>query len=394
MTNKSIRALGRALTKYYEAASKKHHGNKHTWMAHLEGRHGRRSGMWFVKALCTEVGAKGFVQTVDKLERVVGNVLESAQHGQQRACLDHQSVETLLQAAEGKLVLAVETGGAAEHAGPYNAVDIARWMIIWLVSTKRMDVPELSPDNYALVIRGMSQECQFSLSEAGVESADLLQKKAEVLDRLAVPSTRPPPTFVFTRVIWPCVLIHLCEVAQVERDIPAQDLQRVFSSIPRVIAGVIHTRTVALQSEERHSIGCHAVLVTRAAIAACNETYEDIARRDVTGGPGPRKDHDPPRILKRPAECSDRARSQVLKKPAFMMICPRCGSEVRNDVISRHMATPKCKREALQVNHVRLLAAGTSLPVAADAGHPVVAAADAGHPVVAADAGHPVRAGS
>ena len=37
----------------------------------------------------------------------------------------------------------------------------------------------------------------------------------------------------------------------------------------------------------------------------------------------------------------------MLKKPAFMMTCKVCGAEVRNDVISRHMQTSKCKQGAV-----------------------------------------------
>ena len=350
LTIPSVRALARSVKQHCERAS----GNgKHTWMARLEGRHGRRSGMWFVDALTTVEGAKGFIFTARHVQGVLDGVM--------RPGFDHvmndDSLTTLLTAAQDQLALASRKSKSGElvveRAGPYNSVDLGRWLVIWLVSTKRMGVPIVSHQNYDVIMKGMSSECKDAMQQGGVMSADDLMAKSEILNKLAVSSTPSPAKFEYTNVFWPCVLIHLCEVGQMLRDLVAEDLERVLSAHARVTTSAVQARTASLQNEERNSLGCHAVLVTRAAVQACDEHHKEVVQTTLCRfrEPAPGKAKWPAHTLKRPAQHSGRARLATLKKPAMMMACPICGAEVRNDVIARHMQTPKCKRAVLQVTH-------------------------------------------
>ena len=62
---------------------------------------------------------------------------------------------------------------------------------------------------------------------------------------------------------------------------------------------------------------------------------------------------------------------------------------MRNDVIARHMKTPKCKQEALRLNHQRLGGAEARLRL----NHQRVGAAEAGPHAQAAEASPPTQAG-
>ena len=327
--------------------------------------------MHFLKALSTEIGAKGFVKTAADITDVIRRALESGQY-ESSMDLGDDDLAVLLKAAENRLVLAITSEGNLEHAGPYNAVDLGRWIVIWLASTARINAPSISEDNFQLVRRGMSKECKQGMVEGGVVSAAALLAKVDVLDKLAVASTHPPPHFVFTRVLWPCVVIHLCEAGQILRDIPGEMMQCVLASGARVTTSAVQARTTILQNEERGSLGCHAVLVTQAALEACVAAYRDLPfhLRDPVAGQassshegevsGPVASSEVV-ARKRPAAESARSRVQVLKKPAMMATCSRCGAEVREDVIARHMGTPKCKRDhqylmarVLETNRARM----------------------------------------
>ena len=292
--------------------------------------------MWFLEALCGDKGASGFVQTVEAIRGVVQDAFESRSRGA-RLQLDDIHMRALLTAAENRLVIATGKKGAVERAGPYNAVDLGRWIAAWLSSTGRASLPALNEENYQVVMKGMSQECKDAVSAAGVYSAATLHKKADILNKLAVACTPPPANVVHTHVEWPCVLVHMCEVGQIARDIPDKDVSRVLAADAGITASVVKSRTESLQKEERNSLGCHAVLVTRAALAACDQAYKQIHRALAKAKP----------ILKRPAADSGRARQSVLKKPAFVQVCPICKAGVRNDVIARHMKTNKCRQQAL-----------------------------------------------
>ena len=336
-TKADVIKLSKAIVKHCKSVSESRSRGKHTWMAHLEGRHSRRSGMWFLEGLCKACGAGGFLQTVQAIRGVVQAALEAGARG---ICVEMSDSEVsgLLTAAEDQLVLAAAPGQTPEHAGPYNSVDAGRWIIMWLWVTGRSSKPSLSEDNYRLVMRGMSKECQDAMAEGGVASAKTLCEKAAILNTLAVACTPVPANFVNTSVEWPLALVHLCEVGQIARDIPRGDLSRALSANVDVTRSAVRACTADLQGEARGSLGCHAVLVTRAAVAACEEAFDRMYHERAGAGP----------VLKRPAEDSDRARQAVLKKPAFVQGCPVCGAEVRNDVMARHMRSEKCRQEALR----------------------------------------------
>ena len=336
-TAKDVSGLGKTLVRHFKAVSQARHQGKHTWMAHLEGRHGRRSGMWFLEALSTAKGAEGFLKTVDVITKVVKGALEAAAHDG-RLEMDDQDVHDVLKAAEDNLVLVRPKGKKpAEHAGPYNSVDLGRWVILWLWCTGRSSMPKLSDDNYDVVMRGMSKECKAGMANAGVCSARTLHKKAATLNVLAVPCTPSPAIFANTSVEWPTVLVHLCEVGQIDREITDEDISRVLCANEGVTAAAVKDRIILLQGEQRGEIGCHAVIVTRAAIAACESAFRHMRQERAGAKP----------MLKRPAQHSDRARLAVLKKPALIITCAICGEDVRNDVISRHMRSERCRRVAL-----------------------------------------------
>ena len=214
-------------------------------------------------------------------------------------------------------------------------------------------------------MRGMSDECRDGMKAAGVTSAATLVQKTDILDSLAVRSTPPPAIFKSTSVCWPCVFIHCCEVYQITRDIARADLEIVLSAPQAAIASAIEAQVTLLQKEERLSRGCHAVLVTRAAIEACEQlaatrrhtaAIEALDQRAATMRRGQASSQGSLTIrghettMKRPASESNRARSTMLKKPAYLKACPICGAEVRNDVISRHMKTPKCMGAAIRAS--------------------------------------------
>ena len=120
---KNVIGLGKALVKHFKSVSQAHHQGKHTWMAHLEGRHGRRSGMWFLEALSTAKGANGFVKTVDVIADVVKGALEAASFDR-RLEMSDQDVHDVMTAAQDNLVL---VGGKGKNH-PSVQVHIIQWV--------------------------------------------------------------------------------------------------------------------------------------------------------------------------------------------------------------------------------------------------------------------------
>ena len=120
---KNVIGLGKALVKHFKSVSQAHHQGKHTWMAHLEGRHGRRSGMWFLEALSTAKGANGFVKTVDAIADVVKGALEAASFDR-RLEMSDQDVHDVMTAAQDNLVL---VGGKGKNH-PSVQVHIIQWI--------------------------------------------------------------------------------------------------------------------------------------------------------------------------------------------------------------------------------------------------------------------------
>ena len=144
--------------------------DKYTWMAHQEGRHTGKSGMWFVRALMSPVGARGFFDTVEQLRGVFSSVLSNPP-----AELDQRSVGVLLLAAQSRLILSITRKGKVPLitcAGAYNAVDLARWAIVWWGCTGRTLPPVIDNANFALVLRGMSKECRAALRAHGIDTGD------------------------------------------------------------------------------------------------------------------------------------------------------------------------------------------------------------------------------
>ena len=191
--------------------------------------------------------------------------------------------------------------------------------------------------------------------------------KTLVLGAFASAALPSPPYAKYAEVMWPCTFVHMCEIFQVQRDVSHQDLRRILSVDPRAYRPAVVMQTTRLQRDERDILKCHAVLVCRAVVAACDRHIESSARpkrvRHSTKRPLAQTFHDRPAKCPRPAAQATCTRPGPKKRPVsntksgniggipkatHWVTCARCGAAVRNDVISRHHKTEKCKTNALK----------------------------------------------
>ncbi len=164
---------------------------------------------------------------------------------------------------------------------------------------------------------------------------------------------RPPPP---PPILWPFVLSHVCEYAQVcnDPDIGEERIAQVLAEDPRKYAGDVARRMAALRDEQRalpHK--CHTGNVVLAAWAAATRHggRKRILRK---GAPAPE-----PKRRRRQEGLKSRCLRCARMVPAAMLVehrkrchqpgglkeviaCPLCEARVRKDVISRHQKSHAC----------------------------------------------------
>ena len=327
-----------------------------SWAAHPEGHHAHLSGMHFVRALQTDTGAAGAALVSDDLAAWLPQLL--ACDG--RSTLPGEALNSLLVMCEGRLPLQVDTNGQTKMARGYNAMDFARWIVVWAETTGRCKPAAISSETFDILQKAQGAVAKAAHDKMGITNAAEFNSKMRVLARVGRPCMPPPDWVQCQGPSWPCVFVHICEYAQVDRDHSQFALREVTGADPGILRDTVRACILELASGSLiNHRKCHTGMVIEAAEGALARPLPLIRLRSK---------QECPRHLKKPkmaeaalfgSKCRRKAGG---KDPAIKrrkiggqtaqeddplrapMICPRCQSVVRKDVLARHQGTAKCRR--------------------------------------------------
>jgi hypothetical protein len=121
---------------------------KFTWASHIEHHHTRLSGGYFLDALRTDTGLKGWLKASSDIEPIVQEILRSPPGAPQRLALQPDTVLKVMKSMEGVVALAKNPRAASGFSfdRDYNSMDAARALINWAVFSGRAEEPPLTPE--------------------------------------------------------------------------------------------------------------------------------------------------------------------------------------------------------------------------------------------------------
>ncbi len=321
---RSPRALASILATAHDAHVRD--GAAKSWAAHSEGRHHWFSGIHFLRALQSLEGAVAWATVAQRLAVHIEFFMQCA------ACrqpLPDGCAEHLVSSLQGHFVLA-KRAEQVTKAGPYNAMDAARVLLLWAAQSLGCDLLPLSAPSFEEIRKGQSSTSTSCFADV-FACADAFEEKRKRLAAVARPLTLSPRNLKpnANAVMWPSVLVHLCEWAQTVRQLDEQSISEVCGAVAAGQVDAVQVLQNALRQKPRPGSCLTAELFTalRKKLTGLNQRSEELRAEQPAPSIGPT------------------GRGGVQLKGFYA--CPICRSVVRRDGMARHQQSSKCRKRSV-----------------------------------------------